>query len=929
MESKEKIVIQTEATAITDSQFWKEVEVIAQSLSEIDAGSVVAIQSAKSIRNTAAIFAIWHINCMPLILNYDTPDLYRSKWISKYANHAVVLDDVWIERAEQNVSCTTEIELNSWEFKTLQVANGTKGIVTISKEMLQNRYNFCKTTLNLPFQAVWIPKQNDFYLRLFVLMEKGTCIFGDVTESIAPTCMIAPLSVRNKLVSKILEEKIPFVLSYGNSFSKEIEEQLKEQNVRTYNIYDIPTFYFLSSSKEAIGKPVKTISAAVVNESGGLQPTGMFGKIVVKENDELEFKDTGLQGRLIKKNLLEFSEENHIFVEDMALSISELEEALQEIPELTVHSIAISSNKLYAFCSGACTLKNVYQYLQDRLPAAYQQVIILKLTDEMYRTDVYRYEDVCTLERELQNCHLNQICCDPTFNTPSSMDFYCSEGQISDLKSFLIEKRMVKNAVFCTASGQEVWTLPQDKVQEERMQIILKAFQACSKCAAYDVCDDFFQKGGNSIGFIQLISMLEKAFSCEMDMQPLLAHATPQCCYEFLFESKQQAVQSVTTEQLIADCKVSLPTPENQAGTDLDIFLTGATGFIGVFVLKKLLEKTDKTIYCLVRAQNTAQGLKRIYNRMEQCGLQNNFDAKRIVAVPGNIEQEFLGIEKEQYEFLTQRIGIVIHSAAKVDFFYTYEMLKQANVNAVVEILKFAAKGVKKEISYLSSVAIMEDSAYPGLADETTDISQYPPTQFGYNQTKWVGDMIFQRAKENGFSVQVIRTGTACGDTKNGYWQQDDFIRNILQLCVELGYYSDFIMGVHLMPVDRMADVITEIALGHTGKSNQNYHVYGADRVQILELLEWVKESGVDLKKCELPEWLEKVQAFLQERPEEANKPYAVVQAILENSMQIDDTQFISDVSSKKTYEQLSTLGINNDSVKKEEFLTYLKNKSN
>ncbi len=72
----------------------------------------------------------------------------------------------------------------------------------------------------------------------------------------------------------------------------------------------------------------------------------------------------------------------------------------------------------------------------------------------------------------------------------------------------------------------------------------------------------------------------------------------------------------------------NLSSPTNPANTTIptDILLTGATGFVGVFLLKKLLDSTPMTtrIHCLVRANNSIDGKQRLQQSLRIYKLWND-----------------------------------------------------------------------------------------------------------------------------------------------------------------------------------------------------------------------------------------------------------------------------------------------------------------
>lgn len=82
------------------------------------------------------------------------------------------------------------------------------------------------------------------------------------------------------------------------------------------------------------------------------------------------------------------------------------------------------------------------------------------------------------------------------------------------------------------------------------------------------------------------------------------------------------------------------------------ILLTGATGFLGIFLLKELLEKTEATIYCLVRAKSRDEGLQKLEAKNKQASLNMQFK-NRVEVVLGDLDQPNLGIDSATYKKLS------------------------------------------------------------------------------------------------------------------------------------------------------------------------------------------------------------------------------------------------------------------------------------
>lgn len=104
-------------------------------------------------------------------------------------------------------------------------------------------------------------------------------------------------------------------------------------------------------------------------------------------------------------------------------------------------------------------------------------------------------------------------------------------------------------------------------------------------------------------------------------------------------------------------------TLESQAAT---IFLTGATGFLGAYILKDLLSRTQMRVIAHVRASEDAAGLNRVKETCQAYGIWSEEWASRLSCVVGDLQQPRLGLDQETWQRVANDVDIVIHNGAKV-----------------------------------------------------------------------------------------------------------------------------------------------------------------------------------------------------------------------------------------------------------------------
>ncbi|MCP4294552.1 MAG: non-ribosomal peptide synthetase, partial [Proteobacteria bacterium] len=153
------------------------------------------------------------------------------------------------------------------------------------------------------------------------------------------------------------------------------------------------------------------------------------------------------------------------------------------------------------------------------------------------------------------------------------------------------------------------------------------------------VHDNFFDLGGHSLLSMQLVSQVGKIFQIELPLQIFFESPTIASLAQVIDTARQQGSAAVMPDRQATDFNAeavldqtiySETTPGIQkAAEPVSVFLTGATGFLGAFLLHELLLQTRADIYCLVRSANIEEGRKRIQNTLESYSLWNEYLSPR------------------------------------------------------------------------------------------------------------------------------------------------------------------------------------------------------------------------------------------------------------------------------------------------------------
>lgn len=248
-----------------------------------------------------------------------------------------------------------------------------------------------------------------------------------------------------------------------------------------------------------------------------------------------------------------------------------------------------------------------------------------------------------------------------------------------------------------------------------------------------------------------------------------------------------------------------------------NILLTGATGYLGVFVLKQLLDTTDATIYCTVRAQSVELGWERIKNNLLKYDLWEKESCNRIIPVISDIGKERLGLQVDMYEKMKKEIDAIYHTAANTNHVLAYESLKHVDAFSTLELIKIAFSVKVKPIYFVSTFGVnirAREDYMEFLHNEyvTGDISGFSFTS-GYWAGKWVSEQLLDQANKRGLPMMIFRVGEMTGHSKTGISRTDDMFITLLKLFYSVKTrtaYEDAI--IDMVPVDFISQAIVYLS---------------------------------------------------------------------------------------------------------------------
>lgn len=350
------------------------------------------------------------------------------------------------------------------------------------------------------------------------------------------------------------------------------------------------------------------------------------------------------------------------------------------------------------------------------------------------------------------------------------------------------------------------------------------------------------------------------------------------------------------------------------------ILFTGATGFLGAYLLADQLERhPDLTIYCLVRADGPAMARSRVRSNLGHYGLWREAYAQRLIGLPGDLAAPRLGLEESTWANLAARLGGILHNGAQLSYVAPYGQLRASNVQGTIEVLRLACRPCTEAkpplpVEFISSTAVYEAAAYRGQdLDEGSDLKEWQGIHLGYSQTKWVSERLVWHAARMGLPVRLYRPPLIAGHSVTGAWHEQDFLHRLLRGCLAMGRAPDLEMALDLVPVDYVVAAVGACAWGAQSPPSLPavLHLHHPEPVMWLDLLQALIDHGAPLRRVPLADWLETLagepdnplyplQPFFTHRWGEEQLTYP----------QLNSLQYKAKPSCLRTIKQLDSFGI-------------------
>ena len=236
-----------------------------------------------------------------------------------------------------------------------------------------------------------------------------------------------------------------------------------------------------------------------------------------------------------------------------------------------------------------------------------------------------------------------------------------------------------------------------------------------------------------------------------------------------------------------------------------NILLLGGNGFVGSHILYDFIQNDTGIAYCIIRDKGKMNAEDRFKNILHYY-FGNSLDeyiGNRIIVIRSSILKRSLGLSKEDFEALMNKIDVVINAAAMVKHYGNEDKFRTINVSLTDNLIKSCLK-YNKRLLHISSLSVSGnlslDGDYKDRISYTSSSVTFSEHDFFIGQTlnneyvksKFMAEkLVLENISKKNLNAQVLRLGNITNRYSDGLFQinsSENAFFNRVKSFIDLGY---------------------------------------------------------------------------------------------------------------------------------------------
>ena len=272
-------------------------------------------------------------------------------------------------------------------------------------------------------------------------------------------------------------------------------------------------------------------------------------------------------------------------------------------------------------------------------------------------------------------------------------------------------------------------------------------------------------------------------------------------------------------------------------GSDGAILLTGATGFVGMELLARYLERTERPVLTIVRARTDDAARERIDAVLANLfGYRAGRYGDRVTAVAGDLTAPRLGLDTVRWDWLAAESTMIVNCAASVSFGLSLDEARAINVEGTRRMLELADRshelGVLERYAQVSTAYVA--GTHAGRFYEN-DLNVGQSFHNSYEQSKFEAERLIRAHPDLPFTI--LRPSIVVGDRHSGwtaafnvlYWPLRALARGLFPAVPATASAP-----VDVVSIDYVADGIHQLCES-AGGIRQTYHLTAGTKASTIE----------------------------------------------------------------------------------------------